>query len=52
MLFILVLFCSTLEVDYFFGEEKFANYLSKYIVVWVLTGFYAGQYSLRFPKGF
>ena len=33
-------------LDYFFGSEKLINF----IVIWVLCGFYAGQYSSRFPK--
>ena len=52
MLFIIVFFCSILAADYFFGDEQVTNYLSKSIVIWVLAGFYAGQYSMRFPKAF
>jgi len=30
----------------FFSEAK----LSGFIVIWVLAGYYIGQYSARFPK--
>lgn len=38
--------------EYLFGEEKVMENLSRFIVIWVLLGFYAGQYSMRFPKAF
>lgn len=51
MLFIFVFVGLILLADYFIGEET-RDYLSKFIVVVVLIGFYAGQYSMRFPKAF
>ena len=52
MLFIIFFVSSTFTADYFFGDEQVTNYLSKSIAIWVLAGFYAGQYSMRFPKAF
>ena len=52
MLFILAFFCSILGAEYFFGEAKVTNWLSSFIIVWVILGFNVGQYSMRFPKAF
>lgn len=51
MLFMITFVILIFVTEYFIGEKVY-DYLSKYIVVWVLTGFYAGQYSMRFPKDF
>lgn len=52
ILFILVFIASIFIAEYFFGEAKVTNWLSSFIVIWVLLAFYAGQYSMRFPKAF
>ena len=52
MLFIIVFVCSIFVAEYFFGKEKIEDYLSTFIVVWVILGFNVGQYSMRFPKAF
>ena len=52
MLFILVFVLLIFLAEYLFGEEKIEHYLSVFIVIWVLLGFYVGQYSMRFPKAF
>jgi hypothetical protein len=46
MLFLILFVAIWFALDYFFGSEKLMNF----IVIWVLCGFYAGQYSMRFPK--
>jgi hypothetical protein len=52
MLFIIVFVALFFIAEYFFGEEKVMENLNRFIVIWVLLGFYAGQYSMRFPKTF
>jgi hypothetical protein len=48
-----VVFVSLLFLGYYiFDEKTITDYLSSFIVVWVLAGFYAGQYSMKFPKAF
>lgn len=52
MLFIF-LFCGLIiGAEYIFGEKAISDYLSVYIIVWVMVGFSTGQYSMRFPKAF
>lgn len=52
MIFISVSLVIILTVSYFLGEEKLSEYLSNYIIVYLLVAFYAGQYSMKFPKNF
>jgi hypothetical protein len=52
MLFILVFVLLIFLAEYLFGEEKIEHYLYTFIIIWVLLGFYIGQYSMRFPKAF
>ncbi|HNP33418.1 MAG TPA: hypothetical protein PKN96_09000 [Flavobacterium sp.] len=52
MLFILGCAVFVLLAFETFGEEKVQNILSRFIVIWILIGFYVGQYSMRFPKRF
>lgn len=52
MLFIIVFVASIFIAEYFFGDVTVMNWLSRYIVIWALLGFYVGQYSMRFPKAF
>lgn len=33
-----------------FGLEIVFAQISRYIVIWLLIAFYAGQYSMKFPK--
>ncbi len=52
MLFIILFVASTFIADYFLDTETVKHYLNSFIVIWVLIGYYAGQYSMRFPKAF
>lgn len=46
MLFILLFVAIYIGLSYFVSAQK----LSNFIVIWVLCGFYAGQYSTKYPK--
>jgi len=52
MLFIIVFVASIFIAEEFFGEARVTNWLSTFIVVWVMLAFQVGQYSMRFPKAF
>ncbi len=52
MLFIAVTLIIIFLLDYLFGQEKVLDYLGKFVFVWLILGFYVGQYSMRFPKAF
>lgn len=52
MLFMAILVASFLLANYIFGYEIVREKISAFIVIWVLLGFFAGQYSMRFPKAF
>lgn len=52
MLFIVVSVALIFIAEYIFGDEAVFDNLSRFIVVWILIGFYAGQYSMKFPKAF
>lgn len=52
MLFMVVVLALTLFAYYFFEEAKVSDFISKFIIIWILLGFYFGQYSMKFPKGF
>ena len=52
MLFIITCAVLLIAADSFFGDEKVTDCLSTYIVLVVMTAYYAGQYSMRFPKRF
>ena len=52
MLFLVLSVVLILLTQYFFGEAKVMDKLSKFIVIWILIAFYAGQYSMKFPKRF
>ncbi len=51
MLFIFTTLIIILSADYFIGESVW-DYLNKFIIIWILVAFYAGQYSMKFPKAF
>jgi hypothetical protein len=52
MLFMLASIILIFIAGFFFGDEVvFAN-VSRFIVIWLLVAFYAGQYSMKFPKAF
>ncbi len=51
MLFILGFVLLIFLAEYFIGEKVY-DYLSKFIVVWLMIAFQVGQYSMRFPKAF
>lgn len=46
MLFILIFAAIYIGLMYVVDEAK----LSHFIIIWVMCGFYAGQYSMRFKK--
>lgn len=52
MLFMVIFVGIILAADYFFGEEIFTDYISKYCVIWILIAYNVGQYSMKFPKAF
>ena len=52
MLFIVVFVALIFLAIFIFGNDKVMENLSRFIVVWILIGFYAGQYSMRFLKAF
>ena len=52
MLFIIVSVSLIFLAEFIFGDEAVWDILSKFIVIWILIGFYAGQYSMKFPKAF
>lgn len=52
MIFILLVLAIIFIMAALFDQETvFAN-ISRYIVIWLLIAFYAGQYSMKFPKKF
>lgn len=36
--------------DYLFGQDFVKENTYRFIVVWLVIAFYAGQFSTRFPK--
>ncbi len=52
MLFIIAFVALIFIAATILGDEVVFDNLSRYIVIWVLIGFYAGQYSMKFPKAF
>jgi|GEM_PF-2308429 len=46
MLFMILFTALYIGLSYFVSESKLANL----VVVWVICGFYTGQYSTRFKK--
>lgn len=39
-------------IGFFFELEVVFSFISRFIVIWLLIAFYAGQYSMKFPKAF
>ena len=52
MIFMIISVILIIGADYIFGGEVVEENLSRFIVIWILAGFYAGQYSMKFPKAF
>ena len=52
MIFIVICVVLIIGSGYIFGDEAVFDNLSRFIVIWILAGFYAGQYSMKFPKAF
>ncbi|MFM9987713.1 hypothetical protein [Flavobacterium sp.] len=50
MLFIIGSVALIFLAEYFFGEAKVMDNLSRFIVIWIMIAFQVGQYSMRFPK--
>ncbi|MEO5775848.1 MAG: hypothetical protein ABIQ27_03025 [Flavobacterium sp.] len=51
MLFFLIFIILIFITEYFIGEKVY-DYLSKFIIVWLMLAYQVGQYSMRFPKAF
>ncbi|MDD3004506.1 hypothetical protein [Flavobacterium sp.] len=52
---ILLIFISVAVIfifGFFFELEVVFSFISRFIVIWLLIAFYAGQYSMKFPKAF
>jgi hypothetical protein len=52
MLFMLTFVALIFIAGAVFGDEAVFDNLNRFIVIWILVGFYAGQYSMKFPKAF
>jgi len=52
MLFMLAVLALILIAYYFFEEAKVSDFISKFIIIWIILGFNVGQYSMKFPKAF
>ncbi len=52
MLFMLTFVALIFIAGAVFGDEVVFENLSRFIVVVIVAGFYAGQYSMKFPKAF
>ena len=52
MLFLLLFVLLIFLAQYIFDEAIVMDNLGKFIVIWILIAFTAGQYSMRFPKAF
>ncbi|WP_432671608.1 hypothetical protein [Flavobacterium sp. SM2513] len=52
MLFIAISVIIIIGCGYIFGDEAVFENINRFIVIWILVGFYAGQYSMKFPKAF
>jgi len=52
MLFIIVFTCLLIALQYLVDEQIVNDYLTRFVVVWVLLAIYIGQYSMKFPKRF
>lgn len=52
MIFIIVFVGLIFAAEYIFDEEAVWENLSRYIVIWLLIAYFAGQYSMKFPKAF
>ncbi len=50
ILFIISITAIYFTADYFFGSEIVAEKIQSFIVIWLLIAYYAGQYSMKFPK--
>ena len=50
MLFIVASVALIFGFGFIFGQEIVFAHISRYIVIWLLIAFYAGQYSMKFPK--
>jgi hypothetical protein len=46
MLFMILFTAAYIGLTYYIDENR----INRLIIVWVICGFYAGQYSMRFPK--
>jgi len=51
MIFIIAFVLLILLAEYMIGEQVW-DYVSTFIVIWILIGFYVGQHSMKYPKAF
>lgn len=52
MIFMLSSVALIIIARFIFGNEVVFDNLSRFIIVWLIIAFYAGQYSMKFPKAF
>lgn len=52
MIFMLTFVALIFIAGTIFGDEVVFDNLSRFVVIVILAGFYAGQYSMKFPKAF
>ena len=50
IIFIITTGVLLLSLNYFLGEEKVTYWSARLLIIWVLLGFYLGQYSSKYPK--
>ena len=52
MIFIISSLALIFLASYIFGQDIVFENISRFIIIWLLVAFYAGQYSMKFPKAF
>jgi hypothetical protein len=50
ILFIILAGGLLLGLNYFIGEQLVSYWSARLLIIWILIGFYLGQYSSTFPK--
>ena len=52
IIFILVSLALIFITSFIFDPEVVFKNISRFIIIWLLIAFYAGQYSIKLPKAF
>ena len=52
MIFLLLTLIILIGATYIFEQAKIDDIVTKFIIIWLLTTYYVGQYSMKFPKKF